>query len=129
MTKEEARQNAEVMMAYTEGKTIQIKSMSSGWIDCPHNSNPSFEFNFASYRIKPTTPTPTYRPWKSEEVPVGALITGKGKGRYLINGIAANGYKIYYSRHAEVTINDLLDDEWTYSTDQGKTWQPCGVLE
>ncbi len=62
MTKDEARKAAEVMLAYADGKEVQVRDQ-GGWGDC---NSPSFNWDGYSdnYRIKPE---PHYRPFKSAD--------------------------------------------------------------
>ena len=63
MTKEEARKNAEVMLAYANGKVIQFFSrILCKWVD---EDTPSFAWNNIDYRIKPCSAT--YRPFKDAD--------------------------------------------------------------
>ncbi len=105
-------------------KDLQYNSI-SGWRnmnDCQY-PNPDMEI-----RIKPE---PTLRPWKPEEVPVGAVVKS-GNNRWLITAVW-NG-KLFMNGC------DLHDDErspslqtltmgYEHSLDHGITWQPCGILE
>lgn len=79
------------------------------------------------YRIKPT---PTLRPWRPEEVPVGALVRNKQRdsehNRYLI--IAVNGDYVAAGRGMYEHLNILFNNS-EHSLDHGKTWLPCGVME
>ena len=82
------------------------------------------------YRLKTE---PKLRPWTPNEVPVGALIRCKGTvGSILILAATENHTIIVPSLstgghvNAEWPNSSVLNNE--YSTDQGKTWQPCGVL-
>lgn len=59
MTREEIRKAAEVMLAYADGKDLQICGQGSNkWTDVVI---PVFNWELNSYRIKPE---PTYRPFK-----------------------------------------------------------------
>lgn len=66
MTREEARKAAEVILAYAEGKEIQlmVRTEGQGWKDLPEGEEPKFNFSGFNYRIKPE---PTYRPFKDKE--------------------------------------------------------------
>ncbi len=86
MTREEARKAAEVMLAYADGKEVQVRDQ-GGWGDC---NSPSFNWDGYSdnYRIKPK---PHYRPFKSAEEcwaemqrhqPFG-WVRDKGDGHYV----------------------------------------------
>lgn len=50
MTREDAKRKAEVMMAYAEGKSIQVKDHFGIWEDA---ANPLFDWN-KQYRVKPS---------------------------------------------------------------------------
>ena len=62
MTREETRKAAEVMLAYADGKDLQICGQGSNkWTDVVI---PVFNWELNSYRIKPE---PTYRPFKNAD--------------------------------------------------------------
>lgn len=113
------------MKAYADGATIQLKGhFELSWFT--HDS-PNFDSDY-NYRIKPE---PKLRPWKPDEVPVGALIRIKnsnwltiisGRNKHEISTPTLSGpnecHSLDYAlRHLE------------HSTDGGKTWLPCGVEE
>ena len=77
--------------------------LSWNWFDC-------------TFRIKPT---PTLRPWTADEVPLGAWMRNAPDGQYrwLISSSSLDE-----SRKA--WLNDC-----EHSTDGGKNWLPCGVVE
>ena len=60
MTREEARKAAELMMAYAEGKEIELFD-GNKW---RKTNDPDFRWGYFGYRIKPE---PTYRPFKDKE--------------------------------------------------------------
>ena len=62
MTREEARKAAEVMMAYADGKEIEV--FDKCFNDWDKTDNPNFNWGINIYRIKPE---PTYRPFKNKE--------------------------------------------------------------
>jgi len=69
-------------------------------------------------------PTPTFRPWaNASEVPLGAYIKLCGSVSIIT---AANEYGIYYGPFYR-NYNRLTGI--LHSTDNGKTWKPCGVEE
>lgn len=61
MTREEARKAAEVMMAYADGKEIEIFNSIKEW---KISQCPAFNWGECHYRIKKE---PTYRPFKDKE--------------------------------------------------------------
>jgi len=83
--------------------------------------NKTYEF-----RIKPE---PKYRPWKPEEVPVGAPVRHKNKSSstWLIECAGMSG-DIFISVIGSITNQDQLN-RFEHSLDHGLTWKPCGVLE
>jgi len=134
MTREEARKAAEVMLAYADGKVIEFICRKS-YDKTSITNDPSFNWSKFCYIVKPE-PKPKLRPWKPEEVPVGAWIKSKNdfakKYNYFTTIIGVT------SRHivtAEETIGEMFAtfekelERSEYSVDKGKTWHPCGVLE
>ena len=95
MTREEARQAAEVMMAYAEGKEIELNGRSScGCKMWEETSDPTFNWYDFMYRTKTK---PKYRPFKTraecwEEMmkhqPFGWVKEISSEMLYLINGIS-----------------------------------------
>ena len=113
MTREQTIEAIRIMQAYVDGKEVEFKWGSMDW-----NSTDKPEWNWSAYdyRIKPTE---TLRPWTADEVPLGAWIRCK---------------KTPHDRHLLGWVSDQTDrelwlDEREYSTDGGKTWLPCGVVE
>jgi len=83
---------------------------------------------FNWYRRKPS---PQYRPWKPEEVPVGALLRNKKKRDADANKMiicSLNGEHVSSGRADWKSLKECFDDA-EHSLDHGVTWLPCGVLE
>lgn len=119
MTKEQAKQLLPVMQAWVDGGALQWKDVNNKWCDTTHLS---FVDEY-TYRIKPE---PKLRPWKPEEVPVGAVTRNKVSGnKSLIAGVA-ECFVYGYNRY-DTAENYLKENE--ISLDGGKTWLPCGVAE
>ena len=78
--------------------------------------NPLWNWEHYDYRIKPTA---TLRPWTADEVPLGAWVLEKAnrERRWMITDV-----------HDQEFRSDLLK-LYEHSTDGGKTWLPCGVVE
>jgi hypothetical protein len=84
-------------------------------------------------------PEPKLRPWKPEEVPVGALI--RSIGYPLRRGIIAAYSETYdeiisptfkTDHHKFGTLGvsrQTVLDGCEHSTDNGKTWSPCGIID
>ena len=113
MTREQTIEAIRVMQAYVDGKEVEFKWMSKDW-----NSNDKPEWNWSAYdyRIKPTA---TLRPWTADEVPLGAQARNREhpKTRWLIDRTSSEENRIDWCKTHE------------HSTDGGKTWLPCGVVE
>ena len=113
MTREQTIEAIRIMQAYVDGKEVEFKWMSKDW-----NSTDKPEWNWSAYdyRIKPTA---TLRPWTADEVPLGAW--GRNpkypKTRWLIDRTSSEENRIDWCKNYE------------HSTDGGKTWSACGVVE
>ncbi len=125
MNKDNAKDYLPLVQALAEGKQIQIRDH-GGWHD---ETNPNFVLEIERYRIKPE---PKLRPWKRDEFPLEAQFrvkNGYGARNKAISvsdchGVAfcQNGCIVYHS------FRWLLEFA-EHSTDNGKTWKPCGVEE
>lgn len=127
MNQAQTKECIAVMQAFLDGKQIQFHNKKTDrWEDAP--SGVSWDWRKENYRIKPE---PKLRPWKPEEVPVGAvvrcgqnrwLITACWQGKPFLNGCDA---------HDDERAPSLqtLTQGYEHSPDHGKTWLPCGVME
>lgn len=121
MTREQTRNAIMVMEAYLDGYEIQhrIKKCDSrsglkpDWCD---TDAPWWDFDSYEYRIKPTA---KLRPWTADEVPVGGQIRSK----------ANTDYRMLIDRTANHGVREDWLKSYEHSTDGGKTWLPCGVVE
>ena len=121
MTRNETRAAILIMEAYLDGYEIQHRmkkcdsrsGLKPDWWD---TDAPWWDFDSYEYRIKPTA---KLRPWTADEVPLGAW--GRNpqypKTRWLIDRTSIEENRIDWCKNYE------------HSTDGGKTWLPCGVLE
>lgn len=113
MNIEETKEAIRVMQAYVDGKEVQCLAPYKEWMAIDY---PSWNFTSYTYRIKPTA---TLRPWTADEVPLGAW--GRNpqypKTRWLIDRTSIEENRIDWCKNYE------------HSTDGGKTWLPCGVVE
>lgn len=125
MTREDLKSLWPVLEAFKDGKTIQYLSYGQ-WGD---EDSLTFSQAAGRYRIKPE---PKLRPWKPEEVPVGALVRPMTciESRCLISGVDSSSIDIPWRNwdEKELRFSSLLVG-WEHSTDNGKTWHPCGVEE
>ena len=123
MTNEELKQAAEVMLAAAEGKQIQVAGKESNlWVDCIYS--PAWDWAENTYRIKPAK---ALRPWKPEEVPLGAQTRPKNNNvsRLSIVGVHSGGVLLGQDNGAYPFDSMLKRRE--HSIDGGITWKPCGV--
>jgi hypothetical protein len=112
MNIEQTKEAIKVMQAFVDGKEVQ--SMYDGkWASV---TVPRWNWDDTQYRIKPT---PVLRPWTADEVPLGAWMRDVSKQDYR--------WLIHTSGNADTRKDWLVGYE--HSTDSGKTWLPCGVVE
>ena len=112
MNIEQTKEAIRVMQAFVDGNKVEASTFGELWST---SDDPSWNFTSVRYRIKPT---PTFRPWTADEVPLGAQMRRKiDLHRFLIGSVANDGSRKEWLEHNE------------HSTDCGKTWHPCGVME
>ena len=119
MTRNETRAAILIMESYLDGYEIQhrIKKCDSrsvlkpDWCD---TDAPWWDFDGYDYRIKQAL-----RPWTADEVPLGAWMRFKRnpQDRVLLGWVSVQADR------------ELWLEEREHSTDGGKTWLPCGVVE
>jgi hypothetical protein len=111
MNIEETKEAIRIMQAFVDGKEVEHWYYEM-WVKI---HVPRWDWGNTEYRIKPT---PTFRPWTSDEVPLGAIMRTKGlEGRCIIIDTETSDDRSYWLNARE------------HSTDGGKTWHPCGVME
>ena len=101
-----------VMQAYVDGKEVEVL-FAGKW---QTTNIPSWSWSEKTYRIKPTA---KLRPWTADQVPLGAWIRYK-------RALHDRSILAWTSNQAD---RDMWLDEREHSTDGGKTWLPCGVVE
>jgi hypothetical protein len=111
MNIEETKEAIKVMQAFVDGKEVEHWYYEM-WVKI---HVPRWDWGNTEYRIKPT---PVLRPWTADEVPLGAIMRTKGlEGRCIIIDTETSDDRSYWLNARE------------HSTDGGKTWHPCGVME
>ena len=113
MNIEETKEAIHVMKAFVDGKDLEVLGPVGKWEPLYF---PRWGWDDTKYRIKPTY---VLRPWTADDVPLGAWIRFK---------------KAPYDRHLLGWVSGQADrelwlEEREHSTDGGKTWLPCGVVE
>ena len=113
MNIEQTKEAIRVMQAFADGKEVEFKWGSMDWNP---TDKPEWNWSAYDYRIKRT---PILRPWTADEVPLGAWVLEKAnrERRWLITDV-----------HDQEFRSDLLK-LYEHSTDGGKNWLPCGVVE
>ena len=112
MNIEETKEAIHVMQAFVDGTDLEVLCPVG---KCEPVHFPRWGWDDTKYRIKPTA---TLRPWTVDEVPLGAQMRRKtDRHRFLIGSVANDGSRKEWLEHNE------------HSTDCGKTWLPCGVME
>ncbi len=115
MNIEQTKEAIRVMQAFVDGKEVEFISRNDEpyWLS---NFSPTWDWLRCDYRIKPT---PVLRPWTADEVPLGAWMRNitNSEYRWLINTSSLDDTRKAWLQQCE------------HSTDGGKTWLPCGVVE
>lgn len=76
-----------------------------------------------------TPPAKKLRPWKPEEVPVGAQVRFDKDRAWVSVIVAVRDEKVWLGASANYATTQELADNGEHSLDGGKTWLPCGVEE
>ena len=102
-----------IMQAFVDGKEVEYQIFEGRWVTA---MSPGWSWMDCTFRIKPTA---TLRPWTADEVPLGAQARNSKypKTRWLIDRTSSEENRIDWCKNYE------------HSTDGGKTWLPCGVVE
>jgi hypothetical protein len=113
MNIEQTKEAIRIMQAFVDGKEVISMRASTATADDPY-------WNWGNdtkmYRIKPT---PVLRPWTADEVPVGGQIRSKH----------SRDYRFLIDRTANAEVREDWLEHNEHSTDGGKTWKECGVME
>ena len=134
------KEKIEVMQAFESGEKAEYRSRFSAiWNDI---TAPDWDWANYDYRVKPS---PKLRAWKPEEVPVGALIRRRHLPKIVAVILAVHideslGSYCGILSNPNAVSSEFVTDWFTYhgghsgdrvehSTDHGKTWLPCGVME
>jgi hypothetical protein len=112
MTREQTIEAIGIMQAFVDGKDVE-HLYDGKWVKI---YVPRWNWDDTQYRIKPTA---TLRPWTADEVPLGAWMRFKATPgeRHIITCVTLT-----------LALKKWLEDR-EHSTDCGKTWLPCGVME
>ena len=115
MTKEQTKEAIRVMQAFLDGKEVEVKGMLTGSVWMPAGA-PCWNWQMMEYRIKPAA---TFRPWTADELPLGAQVRKKSDPtyRWVMGNTGSHDDRLKLAENHE------------HSTDGGKTWLPCGVIE
>lgn len=113
--------------AFADGR-LEFHS-SFGWESLEGKAD--FDWNNDRYRIKPEKPESKLRPWREDEVPLGAWLRAINKsdvGDFEALLLRERDARYAYASGKGTTFQDCLDN-YEHSIDGGKTWKPCGVEE
>ena len=112
MNIEQTKEAIRIMQAFVDGKEVEYWYYET-WVKI---HVPRWNWGNTEYRIKPAA---KLRPWTADEVPLGAWMRDVSKQDYR--------WLIHTSGNADTRKDWLVGYE--HSTDSGKTWHPCGVME
>jgi hypothetical protein len=112
MNIEQTKEAIRIMQAFVDGKEVEYWYYET-WVKI---HVPRWNWGNTEYRIKPAA---KLRPWTADEVPLGAWMRFKRnpQDRVLLGWVSVQSDR------------DLWLDEREHSTDGGKTWSACGVVE
>jgi hypothetical protein len=112
MNIEETKECIRVMQAFVDGKEVEHWYYEM-WVKI---HVPRWDWGNTEYRIKPT---PVLRPWTADEVPLGAWMRKKQdvSHRWVLIDTGDGLWRQAWFEDSE------------HSTDGGKTWKECGVME
>jgi hypothetical protein len=112
MNIEQTKEAIRIMQAFVDGKEVEHWYYEM-WVKI---HVPRWDWGNTEYRIKPT---PTFRPWTADEVPLGAWMRMKSdrEYRFLISNTESFSGREHWLKDFE------------HSIDGGKTWKECGVME
>ena len=126
MKRDNAIKHWPLIEAFKNGATIE--SRVTDWNDWTVVTDPNWRDD-CQYRIKSE---PKLRPWKAEEVPVGALFRAKNWANDKCTMIVCKTGIMFsvagYDTPADWNVNEAAV-YCEHSIDGGKTWQPCGIYE
>ena len=121
MTREQWKERLPLIQAFVEGKELSIKRIPGKLV------SPTFTegIDISYYEI---TTEPKLRPWKMEEVPVGAVLQAKAGGFYgtIIGAWEDDGdvwVDWFGNKHKAIDLT--LSFHWRYPHET--EWKPCGV--
>ena len=127
MNKNNAKDFLPLVQALADGKTIQFYTGS--WVDLSSVDETSFTLPPERYRIKPE---PKLRKWEPEEFKPFALYRDIGFEKGWAVPVGYNSGKLWFVSTCVGLVwhdADRLLKIKEHSTDGGKSWHPCGILE
>lgn len=115
--------------ALAEGRTVQARRKGdNAWFAVNDRIGEWFtDVDFSRYEFRIAEP-PKLRPWKQDEIPLGAWIRHVDSPAVVRVIIEVCSDGSFFSGRGCYSIHNSLV-AWEHSIDQGKTWHPCGVLE
>ena len=117
----DTQEKIKVMQAYVDGKTIQWKAPNYDpeWADA--NSIPIWNWHECQYRIKPTR-----QPLTAADFPPGTVIREKSIPTTWYTVLCVTEHQLYFAEWYHHKFADTyFQENYEYSTDQGKTWKNC----
>ena len=117
MTREQTKEAIRIMQAYVDGKEVDVQRLLDGSVWMPAGA-PCWDWLNGNYRIKPTA---KFRSWTADEVPQGAWMRVKDSPH--------TGRRILICGTYDILTRSTWLSTSEHSTDGGKTWLPCGVVE
>ena len=116
MIKERAKELSDILLAYSQGKLIQISNNGNHWVEWIA-TNPDSIFNYNYYRIKPE---PKLVPFKFSDAKflLGKIVKGRSC-IFIISNVSEHGI---YNSLGNYTFKELLNN---CTFEDGS---PCGII-
>ncbi len=127
----------EAALAWAQGKKVRAKAVDTGiagLISTVGTRDGTWSadvfgrpYGTCTFHLAPEAPAKKWRPWTAEDVPFGALLRTKG-GHFIHMIVAFNTApkEVYAGQSWKGDVEYCLEHV-EHSTDNGKTWLPCGV--
>jgi len=115
----DTKEKIKVMQAYAEGRPIQYRlNWETEWST---TSIPIWDWHNCQYRIKPVKQQLT-----PADFPPGTIVREKSIPTTWYAVLCVTAERFYFAEwYNHNFTNSYFQDNYEYSTDQGKTWKPC----
>lgn len=127
LTPEQIEQNVIAYRAWLNDQTIELESSLNGELWSKFGSTPFWDWHRYNLMVRvKVKPTPKLRPWKPEEIPVGAVVRyRKTTYRHIIDSTWQGFAHFNACNYDAIVLFEDYEWHWPHETE----WLPCGVME